>query len=421
MDLTEARCYLNHLLTLNIRREEAFGPLAFTFIKDDLFDTVGLLADEKFTLIMATVQSFTEEPKRWKQKLDLLKKGQEVLKQSSYSGNTDLARKLDFEIRKTEAELEIYDSAMRGSVKSRAEKQRLIVQSDVPRYFLDIAQKRAGEYYQKKYNLSRKAKVAQHFGGGPRKFEPENEDVKREFPGACAPFMNSRTNAFHLMLPFDLKISRKPDAPLEGGVRVFYSRDGYSFPLSCELDRLCSYYDGQVVEVGMDDPNLLFVSVSAVREPEFRYPYAGPDPQVPEKLVYPREVLERSGCLGVFFQVVTNFKIWFDANLTWILIQGAPDLHEFGLQGGSGLLTRTHASDKIPAYAEATKSPWQDGLSFNFVNMHLQLSPDTDTALVPFNTPIFTLHPVVSKNCYRIEEAAEASQAWEVEWAKAKK
>ena len=32
-NLEEARSYLNYLLTLSLRREEAFGSLAFTFIK----------------------------------------------------------------------------------------------------------------------------------------------------------------------------------------------------------------------------------------------------------------------------------------------------------------------------------------------------------------------------------------------------
>jgi hypothetical protein len=42
----------------------------------------------------------------------------------------------------------------------------------VPDYILDIAQKRAGTYYQDKYHLTKEAKAGQHFTGGPRKFEP---------------------------------------------------------------------------------------------------------------------------------------------------------------------------------------------------------------------------------------------------------
>ena len=128
-------------------------------------------------------------------------------------------------------------------------KQRLVVQSDVAEYFLDLAQKRAAAYYQNKYRLTKEAKTAQHFGGPPKKFEPDNVAIQKEFPGACAPFMNSRINAFHMMLPFDLKISRKPDDPLEAGIRIFYGKMGYSYPLRYELGKLCSYHDGQVLDI----------------------------------------------------------------------------------------------------------------------------------------------------------------------------
>jgi len=84
-----------------------------------------------------------------------------------------------------------------------------------------------------------------------------------------------------------------------------------------------------------------------------------------------------------------------------VLVQGAPDLYEYGLQGGSGLMTRTHASDKIPAYAESFKEPWQDGLSYNFVNIHLTLTPGRDTAVVPYNTPLFTVYPVLNQQNYK--------------------
>ncbi|MFQ5483021.1 MAG: hypothetical protein ACE5ER_09700, partial [Nitrospinaceae bacterium] len=62
-----------------------------------------------------------------------------------------------------------------------------------------------------------------------------------------------------------------------------------------------------------------------------------------------------------------------DASTVSLLIQGAPDLHEYGLYGGSGLMTRSHAADKIDAYADPVKAPWKEGLSFNFVNIHLQV------------------------------------------------
>jgi hypothetical protein len=93
-------------------------------------------------------------------------------------------------------------------------------------------------------------------------------------------------------------------------------------------------------------------------------------------------------------QLVANFKIWFDASQVSILIQGAPDLYEYGLQGGSGMMVRSHAADKVPAYAENTSQAWQEGLSFNFANIHLILNSDTESAMVPYNTPLFTVYPV---------------------------
>ncbi|MDP6735603.1 MAG: hypothetical protein QF732_03805 [Nitrospinaceae bacterium] len=411
MDLKEARSYVNYLLTLSIRREECFGALAFTFIKEHDLEGLGLLPEEQFNLLMAVIQAFAPEPKRYTQKLELLQRAKELLGRTQYS-NPDLARQLDYDIRKTKAELEIYNEAMRPAGQP-IDKQSLIVQTDVPNYFLDVAQKRAGAYYQKKYHLTKEAKAGQHFTGGARKFEPNNEDVHREFPGACGPFMNSRANAFHLMLPFDLKITRKPEEPLEAGVRVYYSKKGYSFPLAYDRDKLLSYNDGEVLPIDLDDPNLLFVSASRIKEPEFKYQFGDPSPENPLEFSYPRAVLERTVSLGAFLQVVCNFKIWFDASKVSVLVQGAPDLHEYGLQGGSGLMTRTHASDKIPAYVESSKEPWQEGLSFNFVNMHLQLSSGTDSAFIPFNTPIFTVHPVLNRQCFQLMNAEEATRNWE--------
>ena len=418
-NLEEARSYLNYLLTLSLRREEAFGSLAFTFIKENDMEALGLLPEEQFNLLMAIIQAFAPEPKRYVQKLDLLNKAKVLQARTSYS-NPDLARQLDYDIRKTQAELNIYNDAMRPA-SSPLDKQLIFVQSDVPDYILDVAQKRAGAYYQEKFHLTKEAKAGQHFTGGPRKFEPDNKDVHREFPGACAPFMNSRTNAFHLMLPFDLKITRKPEDPLEAGVRVFYSKEGYSFPLAYDMDKLVSYNDAQVLPIDLEDPNLLFVSASRVKERECKYQVGAPSPENPLELSYPRAVLERMGSLGPFLQVVNNFKVWFDSSRVSVLIQGAPDLHEYGLQGGSGLMTRTHASDKIPAYAESSKEPWQEGLSFNFVNMHLQLLPGEERSIVPFNTPIFSLHPVLNRQCFQIMNAEDATQNWEKEQAKANK
>ena len=67
-------------------------------------------------------------------------------------------------------------------------------------------------------------------------------------------------------------------------------------------------------------------------------------------------------------------------------------------------MTRTYATEKIAAYAGAGSQPWQQGLSFNYVNMHLQLLPDVMTAIVPANTPIFTLYPVLPRGNVQIED-----------------
>ncbi len=406
VELNEARAHLNYLLTLGLRREEAFGPMALNFIKEDSFNSSGLLPEEQFSLIMATVQALAQEPKRYNMKLEMLKRAVDLLDKTSFN-DPQLARQLNQDIQKTEAELGIYNEAMRPAKSEAQQRQKLIVQSDAPGYFLDIAQKRASTYYQNKFALSKEAKTAQHFGGGARKFDPDNPDVQKEFPGACAPFMNSRTNAFHLMMPFDIKISKTPDDPLEGGMRAYYSKMGYSFPLGFEMGKICSFQDGEILDIALDDPNLLFLSFSRIKEKEFRAPDYPGSPEVPVEYDYPRAVLERTGTLGPYVQLVSNFKIWFDASQVSILIQGAPDLYEYGLEGGSGMMVRSHASDKVPAYAENTSQPWQEGLSFNFVNIHLTLSPNTETALVPYNTPLFTAYPVHPTQNFKWTSAAD--------------
>lgn len=68
------------------------------------------------------------------------------------------------------------------------------------------------------------------------------------------------------MLPFDLKISRSPEDLLETGLRIWYGKTGYSFPLRYDMGRLCSDYDDQVLDLDMTDPHLLFISVSPIKE-----------------------------------------------------------------------------------------------------------------------------------------------------------
>ena len=404
MDLDEARSYLNYLLTLNIRKEEAFGPLALTFIKENDLGKLGLQAEERFNLIMAIIQAIAQEPKRYKMKLDLLKQAMELLGNTRFS-NPQLVWQLEQDIKKTQAELDIYNEAMKPEPLNQGlEKQLMIVQSDAPDYFLNIAQKRAAEYYQSKFVLSKEAKTAQSFSGSPRKFAPDDKNIHKEFSGACAPFMNSRINAFHLALPFDLKISKTPDEPLDASMRAFYTKPGYSFPLAYENGKLCSYHDGEVLDMEMDDPHLIFVSASRTKEKDFRFEGEPSQAGLPPELEYPVTALDRIGTLGTFIQIVTNFKVFFDASVVSLLVTGAPDLFEYGLQGGSGLMTRTHASDKVEAYAKSLKEPWQEGLSFNFVNIHLQLSPGIETAFVPYNTPLFTLYPTLNRQNLKMED-----------------
>lgn len=403
----EARSHYNYLMTLCLRKEEAFGPLAITFIREQDLDQLGLTAEEQFNLYMATADTFAAEPKRYTHKLECLQKAQQALRRTQFF-DQGLAEHIAQDIHKTAAELDIYNDAMKAQrtiPSPPQDRQRLIVETDLPDYFLKTAQQRASSYYQNKYKLTNQAKSAQHFASASRKFEPDNPVVQKEFAGACAPFMAVRTSAIHLMLPFDLKVSRRPDDPLDGALRIWYAKMGYSFPLRYELGKLVSYYDDRVVDIGMDDPHLLFVSLSPVKERELGQVHRELPQDVPMEIGLPRVFLDGSHALGPFIQLVCNFKVWFDAEALSLLIQGAPDLHEYGLQGGAGLLTRSYATEKIHAYAPSNRQPWQDGLSFNFVNMHVQLPAGSDSAFVPFNTPIFSIYPVLNKQSYKFEDA----------------
>ena len=59
--------------------------------------------------------------------------------------------------------------------------------------------------------------------------------MHKEFPGACAPFVAARTGAWHVMLPFDLKISRSPE-DLHAALRIWYAKTGYSFRYAMTWD-----------------------------------------------------------------------------------------------------------------------------------------------------------------------------------------
>src|SRR5262245_20680977 len=408
MTAEEARAHYNFLLSLCIRKAESFGPMAFTFIKDQTFLTAGLTPDEQFNLLMATADAFAEEPKRYGHKVDCLKKSADLLPKTHFYDAT-LARHLCQEISRLQTELDLYQATLNPRHQSistnPAVRQRLIIETDMPDYYLSIAQQHAARYYQERFRLSKDAKVAQHFAGQVRRFEPDNIVVHKEFPGACAPFVQARTGAWHIMLPFDLKISRSPEDPLEAGLRIWYAKEGYSFPLRYEMGRLCSDYDDQVLDLDMSDPHLLFVSVSPLKEQQLGSVDRVVPSDVPFEIGLPRAFLDSSTTLGPYVQIVCNIKVWFDSTMVNLLVQGAPDLNEHGLQGGSGLLTRTYASEKTAAYAGAGTQPWQQGLSFNFINIHLQLLPDITTAIVPADTPIFSFYPVMARGNIQLEDA----------------
>jgi len=402
----QARAQYNFLLTLCIRKAETFGPLAFAFIKDHNLSSIGLLPEEQYNLLVATAEAFADEPKRYTHKLDCLQKALDILPSTSFF-DPELARQIQQDVQRLKAELDLYAAAMRperAGAQSNVP-QRIIVETDMPDYFLSIAQQRAAAYFQEKYRLSKESKIAQHFTSPTRKFEPDTAAVHKEFPGACAPFVAARTGAWHVMLPFDLKISRSPEDPLDAALRIWYAKIGYSFPLRYEMGRLCSYYDDQVLDLDMTDPHLLFVSVSPLKEKNLGTVHRAVPEDVPFEIGLPRAFLEGTNSLGPYIQVGCNIKVWFDANAVSLLVQGAPDLHEYGLEGGAGLLTRTYASEKTAAYAGAGSQKWQEGLSFNFVNMHLQLLPDVATAVIPANTPIFSLYPVTARGQYQLTDA----------------
>src|SRR3989449_11734782 len=140
----EAREHLHYLLSLCLRKEEAFGPLALEFARNNDLDRLGLLPEEQFNLWMALSDAFAEEPKRFKFKLEALQKAVEVLHRSKYADQA-LLRELRRAIQKTEADLAIYNEAYRSQKPAPVEKHQIIVETDLPDYFLTTAQKRSEE------------------------------------------------------------------------------------------------------------------------------------------------------------------------------------------------------------------------------------------------------------------------------------
>ena len=104
MDINESRAYLNYLLTLGLRQEEAFGPMALDFIRETDFDSVGFLPEEQFSLVMATIQALAQEPKRYNLKLEMLNRALELVNKTTYN-NPQLTRQIEQDIKKTTAEI----------------------------------------------------------------------------------------------------------------------------------------------------------------------------------------------------------------------------------------------------------------------------------------------------------------------------
>src|ERR1043165_6123561 len=145
----EARAHYNFLLTLCIRKAETFGPLAFSFIKDHNLSALGLIPEEQFNLFIATAEAFADEPKRYTHKLDCLQKALDVLPGTSFF-DPDLARQLRQDIQRLKAEVELYAAAMkpeRRIATAGSPSLRIIVETDMPDYYLGIAQQRAAAYY----------------------------------------------------------------------------------------------------------------------------------------------------------------------------------------------------------------------------------------------------------------------------------
>ena len=403
MTAQEARAYLHYLMTLCLRKEEAFAPLALKFVKEHDLKRLDLSPEEQVNLFMALAEVYGDEPKRYQQKLECLRKAEAVLSKGAWY-DPSLVRELRGEIAKLEADREIYNEACRVQRTYTGEKQRIVVETDLPDYFLTIAQKRAVTYYQHKFKISDDAERAQQFTAPDihRKFEPDNLTVHKGFPGSCPPFKHARAGAFHVMLPFDLKISRRPDDPLPAGARIWYAKPGYSFPLRAEWGKLCSWYDNQALDIPLGDPHLLYISVSELKEKELGRIERELPPDTPQEAGLPLAFLYATAAVGTFIQIPCNIKVWFDAAHVSLLLQGAPDLSDYGLRGASGLITRTYGMEKVGAYVESFSKPWQDGLSFNFINIHVQLLPGVETAFVPYNTPIFSVYPVLSRQSYEI-------------------
>ena len=138
MILEETRAQYNDFLTYCITREEAFGPLALTFLRELGFDKPGLTTEEQFILHTANAETFAAEPKHLSQKLNCPEKAHDPLAKTRF-WKPAMARQFRQDIQRTNAELELCNQVMRVPRAHDLQGRRLIVETNAPNHFLDLA------------------------------------------------------------------------------------------------------------------------------------------------------------------------------------------------------------------------------------------------------------------------------------------
>src|SRR5215813_5267180 len=148
MTVEEARSHYNFLLTLCIRKAESFGPMAFAFIKDHNLSTLGLTPEEQFNLFIAVAEAISDEPKRYSHKMECFQKAVEILPKTRFF-EPHLLQQIQQEMQRLKAEGDLYAAAMkpeRSGLEAKIAGPRIIIETDMPDYFLSIAQQRAAAY-----------------------------------------------------------------------------------------------------------------------------------------------------------------------------------------------------------------------------------------------------------------------------------
>ena len=175
----QARAQYNFLLTLCIRK--AIRPVGFCFHQRTRPDALGLTPEEQFNLFVATAETFARGTEALYAQIGLPAKGARDSSHYEFF-DRELARQLQHDIQRLKAELDLYSAAMRPERASPCRKvpQRIVVETDMPDYYLSIAQ-RAAAYYQEKYRLTKESKIAQHSPSTTQRAEPETMAVHKEF------------------------------------------------------------------------------------------------------------------------------------------------------------------------------------------------------------------------------------------------